>query len=99
MNMSEDKLQLLRFEYQLLSPMCLPKVWPKKVKAGLGTRKLVHREKAEKVSVKTLLKVSLKAQKGLGAWGSGRRMNSRGLGESHRRLKVILPVIQSINGL
>ena len=68
MNMSEDKLQLLRFEYQLLSPMCLPKVWPKKVKADLGTRKLVHREKAEKVSVKTLPKVSPNAQKGLGIW-------------------------------
>ena len=56
MNMSEDKLQLLRSEYRLLSLMCPLKVWPKKVKADLGTRKLVHREKAEKVSVKTLIR-------------------------------------------
>ena len=62
--MSEDKLQLLQFKYQLLSPMCLPKM----VKADLGTRKLVHREKAEKVLVKMLPKVSPKAQKGLGIW-------------------------------
>ena len=48
--------------------MCPPKVWPKKVKVVLGTRKLVHREKAEKVSVKTLPKVSLNAQEGLGIW-------------------------------
>ena len=69
MNMSEDKLQLLQFEYQLLSPRCLPKVWPRMVKADLGTRKLVHRGKSEKVLVKTLLKASLKAQKGLkGIW-------------------------------
>ena len=68
MNMSEDKLQLLRFVCQLLSPRCPPKVWPRMVKADLGTHKLVHREKAEKVLVKTLPKVSLKAQKGLGIW-------------------------------
>ena len=66
MNMSEDKLQLLQSEYQLLSPMCLPKVWPKMVKADLDTHKLVHREKAEKVSVKTLPKVSPGSTEGLG---------------------------------
>ena len=65
MNMSEDKLQLLRFEYRLLSPMCPTKVWPKKVKVVLGTCKLVHREKAEKVLVKTLPKIFPNAQ---GIW-------------------------------
>ena len=43
MNMS-NKLLLLQFEYQLLLLRCPPKVWPKMVKADLGTRKLVHRE-------------------------------------------------------
>ena len=39
------------------------------VKADLGTCKMVHREKAEKVLVKMLLKVSPKVQKGLkGSW-------------------------------
>ena len=55
MSMSEDKLQLLRFECQWLSLKCPLKVWPKMVKADL-TCKLVHREKAEKVSVRMLLK-------------------------------------------
>ncbi len=65
MSKNEDKLQLLLFVYRLLSPKYLLKFWPKTVKADLGTHKLVHREKAEKISVRTLLKVLPKTQKGL----------------------------------
>ena len=65
MSKNEDKLLLLLFVYRLLTPKYLPRFWPKTVKADLGTRKLVHREKAEKISVKTLPKVLPKTQKGL----------------------------------
>ncbi len=45
-----------------------PKSLPKTVKVDLGTCKLVHRDKAKKISVMTLPKVSLKTQKGLANW-------------------------------
>ena len=66
MNMSEDKLQLLRFVCQLLSPRCPPKVWPRMVKADLGTHKLVHREKGREGFGEDVTEGFPKSTEGLG---------------------------------